>query len=890
MAEEVLLGNGTIGSSSTAIASGKMGASKVECTKSGLLKTLSLFAGTTHGDEEYWVGLFNCNQSTGEPEGSPLAQAKWPKKEKLATEGKFTVEISSGGVSVTKGTFYAVAVMAKSGNWTVIYTAAGTTATFKSSNTVTEITKPTSWESFSTGQFAVIGEGEPSSAKSNAGKVTMALKALGAGFRTIASSAAGKLGFDTSAEGHKSNSGVGPGTSTMALRAGGTGYREVFGAATGHLGFDSTGATGERTEALTQLIGNSTTEGTSGNVSVNSQKVEAFQFEAAETGEVERLAFHTGTAESGAGISSVHVAILADSGGKPGAVLGEASSALAVKTGVLYEVPGLSVFITKGTKYWLAFMPIGGIIKFKREGSPTALHAISATPTKASTIAGVETWTVDSLGPMLIFASGRMLPPREGYVTLGMRATSAGVRGGIGVGQAHIAFDTSAEGFAGGRGSGYAHFALRGIAAAGKELFGPGAVHLGLRTEATGSIIKQKLDQYYGPPEEEAAESTRWFKPVKERESARFGDMYPAVVAGAPLVIFVHGGGWVVNNKETVRTNAESVAKEGGCAVFNIEYRLASASVQAFAKEVEDVERAVRWAIEHAAEFNSSTSQVFLLGGSAGGHLVTMAAKGLNATSPVVKGVISLSGIYDFPTLVGEMEAETYKTEIGGAEGGKGQRDLIQHTQWALACTLAPGVKERTGIGPVCSTEHKAWMEQWSPRLQTIANHPAKYLFFCAEKDLIPRNQFTNMASHVENGTTRVTAEVISGIEEHAFEYWPKAKPIIFAWLKEQEGSGYATMGIGHATATGSGKIFGGGGSSTLGFRATAAGLRGNSGAGSSTLGLRVTSESHRGALEPRSPTQVILHDRVTRVAIRGATTRTSLGGPRTTAATIHGG
>jgi len=85
-----------------------------------------------------------------------------------------------------------------------------------------------------------------------------------------------------------------------------------------------------------------------------------------------------------------------------------------------------------------------------------------------------------------------------------------------------------------------------------------------------------------------------------------------------PTVMLIHGGGWVEGRKE------ESVLGilpylAAGCAVVNVEYRLARNSPAPAA--VEDCRCALAWVIRHAQEYGFDPAKVILTGYSAGGHL-----------------------------------------------------------------------------------------------------------------------------------------------------------------------------------------------------------------------------------------------------------------------------
>jgi len=86
-----------------------------------------------------------------------------------------------------------------------------------------------------------------------------------------------------------------------------------------------------------------------------------------------------------------------------------------------------------------------------------------------------------------------------------------------------------------------------------------------------------------------------------------------------PVVIVIHGGGWIAGTKEE-RVLEIMPYLQMGFAAVNVEYRLAQVSLAPAA--VEDCRCALHWVFAHAKKYNFDPSRVVLQGGSAGGHLV----------------------------------------------------------------------------------------------------------------------------------------------------------------------------------------------------------------------------------------------------------------------------
>jgi pectinesterase len=106
-------------------------------------------------------------------------------------------------------------------------------------------------------------------------------------------------------------------------------------------------------------------------------------------------------------------------------------------------------------------------------------------------------------------------------------------------------------------------------------------------------------------------------------ESLRLDACVPDGKGPFPAVILVHGGGWSSGDKTTGVDPLFAPISKYGLGWFSINYRLAPKF--RYPASVEDVEAAVRWVKQHAAEFNVDPTRLALLGESAGGHLVAMA-------------------------------------------------------------------------------------------------------------------------------------------------------------------------------------------------------------------------------------------------------------------------
>ena len=114
-------------------------------------------------------------------------------------------------------------------------------------------------------------------------------------------------------------------------------------------------------------------------------------------------------------------------------------------------------------------------------------------------------------------------------------------------------------------------------------------------------------------------------------------------------VILVHGGGWEAGDKRTYIRPWFDTLTQARIPWFTINYRLGPRSTHPAA--VEDIEAAFRWVQRNAKSLNIDPKRLVLMGESAGGHLVALAAL-RGKIHPA--GLISFYGIHDIPQWVQE--------------------------------------------------------------------------------------------------------------------------------------------------------------------------------------------------------------------------------------------
>lgn len=90
------------------------------------------------------------------------------------------------------------------------------------------------------------------------------------------------------------------------------------------------------------------------------------------------------------------------------------------------------------------------------------------------------------------------------------------------------------------------------------------------------------------------------------------------------LLVYFHGGGWVIGSLDTHDDVCRKLTNAMGQAVLSVDYRLAPE--HPFPAPVEDCAQALRWAYERAAELGIDAQRIAVGGDSAGGNLAAVVA------------------------------------------------------------------------------------------------------------------------------------------------------------------------------------------------------------------------------------------------------------------------
>ncbi len=99
----------------------------------------------------------------------------------------------------------------------------------------------------------------------------------------------------------------------------------------------------------------------------------------------------------------------------------------------------------------------------------------------------------------------------------------------------------------------------------------------------------------------------------------------PAGSGPFPVLVFFHGGGWVICDLDTHDGICRSLCNGAGCVVVSVDYRLAPE--HKFPAAPEDCYAATQWVAGHTAEINGDPARIAIGGDSAGGNLTAVVAQ-----------------------------------------------------------------------------------------------------------------------------------------------------------------------------------------------------------------------------------------------------------------------
>lgn len=143
-----------------------------------------------------------------------------------------------------------------------------------------------------------------------------------------------------------------------------------------------------------------------------------------------------------------------------------------------------------------------------------------------------------------------------------------------------------------------------------------------LTVEEARRLQEERAPRMFGPVED--VSNVREIGVPGPAGSIRIRAYSPAEPHPLPILIYFHGGGWVVCSLDTHDGVCRSLANRTPCLVLSVDYRMAPE--HRFPAAVEDAWAATTWAAAHAHEIGGDRERLAVGGDSAGGNLAAVVA------------------------------------------------------------------------------------------------------------------------------------------------------------------------------------------------------------------------------------------------------------------------
>lgn len=134
----------------------------------------------------------------------------------------------------------------------------------------------------------------------------------------------------------------------------------------------------------------------------------------------------------------------------------------------------------------------------------------------------------------------------------------------------------------------------------------------------------------------------------------------PTLNTKLPCLVYYHGGGWVIGDLETHDSPCRLLARQTGCVVVAVDYRLAPE--HPFPAPLDDCFTATQWVFDNAAALDIDAEKVAVGGDSAGGNLAAcVCIKAREQNGPSIVHQVLL-----YPVTDAAMDTESYVENADG--------------------------------------------------------------------------------------------------------------------------------------------------------------------------------------------------------------------------------
>jgi acetyl esterase/lipase len=239
-----------------------------------------------------------------------------------------------------------------------------------------------------------------------------------------------------------------------------------------------------------------------------------------------------------------------------------------------------------------------------------------------------------------------------------------------------------------------------------------------------------------------------------------------------PCLVQVHGGGWVLGYKERQGQLLQKEMASSGWVCCNVDYRLSPMAT--FPEHLVDVKRAIAWIRDHADELGVDPGFIAITGGSAGGHLCSLAAlvqdpalqPGFESADTSVAAAVPFYGVFDFTNRTGAWPEGTIEEFLAPMVMKVDPAD--DPDRWALASPIdqvnadAPPFMVIHGDRDVLAPVEDARL--FVEKLREVSSEPVYYLELRGAQ-----HAFETFASIRANAVVQSVAHFLDAVH-HAYE------------------------------------------------------------------------------------------------------------------------
>ncbi len=228
----------------------------------------------------------------------------------------------------------------------------------------------------------------------------------------------------------------------------------------------------------------------------------------------------------------------------------------------------------------------------------------------------------------------------------------------------------------------------------------------------------------------------------------------PGVAGPLPVVVWLHGGGWVLGSIETHDNVCRFLAQEGPLLVVSVDYRLAP-EFRSPAQQ-EDAFSALQWVSAEIAAHGGDPARIIVGGDSAGGTLAALAAIEAHTSGLALAGQLLVYPVTDFP-------ADAMASYAQNAEFGLTREAM----EWFWAHWLAESAGPDAKTAPL--------------RAPDLSNLPPAYVI-TASHDVL-RDEGVAFAGRLEAAGALAVHDAVEGVI-HGFFSMPGLAPVATATVQ----------------------------------------------------------------------------------------------------------